>query len=304
MTVLAQAGGKISSIQVKGIELLQAPLKPIGMRTYTMPFSESDASGWDECLPSVSACTIATETGLASVPDHGDLWRVPWQTLKLTTDSATMQGDCFSLPLRLVRSMLLAERGSGWELQMLYSLTNIGASSVPWAWAAHPLFAVEEGDRIVLPENVTHLRLEGSANERLGKKEDSVAWPVAELSGDTTADLSRAHSAQSSFGDKLFTSRLQTGWCCLERPSIGLRLTVEFNVKVTPYLGLWLCYGGWPDGEGAKQQCVALEPTTAPFDSLAADTARLLIKPGETVNWPMTLRIERTTSVTSATSAS
>jgi len=48
-------------------------------RTRTMAFDSSDASGWDECLPSVAACRVKTEAGVAEIPDHGDLWRVEWE---------------------------------------------------------------------------------------------------------------------------------------------------------------------------------------------------------------------------------
>jgi hypothetical protein len=45
VTILPQFGGKVSSILVKGHELLQTPLAPFGPRTRTMSFNESDASG-------------------------------------------------------------------------------------------------------------------------------------------------------------------------------------------------------------------------------------------------------------------
>src|SRR6266700_4885828 len=79
VSVLPQFGGKIVSIQVNGNELLQAPLARISARTRTMAFDAGDASGWDECLPSVAACTVSTAAGSTNIPDHGDLWRVAWQ---------------------------------------------------------------------------------------------------------------------------------------------------------------------------------------------------------------------------------
>jgi len=78
VTVLPQFGGKIASIRVKGHELLQAPLAAVAPRTRSMAFDAGDASGWDECLPSVAACTVETASGPVPIPDHGDLWRVEW----------------------------------------------------------------------------------------------------------------------------------------------------------------------------------------------------------------------------------
>ena len=73
VTVLPQFGGKIASIRIQERELLQQPLAAVAPRTRTMTFEAGDASGWDECLPSVAACRVKTEAGVAAIPDHGDL---------------------------------------------------------------------------------------------------------------------------------------------------------------------------------------------------------------------------------------
>ena len=46
VTILPQFGGKISSILVRGSELLQTPLAPYAPRTRSMSFDQGDASGW------------------------------------------------------------------------------------------------------------------------------------------------------------------------------------------------------------------------------------------------------------------
>jgi galactose mutarotase-like enzyme len=315
VTLLPQLGGKIASILIGNTELLQTPLNPYALRTREQAFSDSDASGWDECLPSVAECVVSTEEGSVTVPDHGDLWRVPWEVLAVTPDSVTMRGTCFSLPLELTRSMILTEvapgKSSGWRLQLLYTLTNRGDSPAPWSWAAHPLFATEEGDRIVLPASVKKLKVEGSNGNRLGATGSTVTWPVAQLADGTKVDLGTVQSETSGIGDKLFvepwtasqepafTGSLQQAkhshnWCVLERHTVGLELTVRFDAELTPYIGLWLCYGGWPEGTGKKQVCVAMEPATAPVDSLAISGpwSRKLAA-GETFSWNMELQIDR-----------
>ena len=294
VSVMPALGGKIASLRIGPHELLHPPLNPYGPRNRTMGFSDGDASGWDECLPSVAECSVATEAGTVTVPDHGDLWRVPWQVLESTEDSITLRAQCFSLPLQLTRSLILSETASGWKIRLLYSLINLADYAVPWAWTAHPLFACEEGDRIVLPSGVRTLRLEDSRGNRLCTRRDTVAWPMAKLSGGGDDDLSRAHGGESGRADKLFAGPMQEGWSLLERTAIGLRIKIGFDPAITPYLGLWLCYGGWPQGHELKQVCVALEPATAPVDSLAetGDWSRWL-DPGVTVNWPMEVDIER-----------
>ncbi len=294
LSLLPGLGGKIASLRIGQVELLQAPLLPYAPRTPSMSFDQSDASGWDECLPSVGQCSLETPAGTASVPDHGDLWRVPWKVLERAADSVTLRARCFSLPLQLTRSLIMSTLpGSGFKLQLLYSLTNLGAFDIPWAWSAHPLFAVAPNDRILLPDSVHTLHLEGSASNRLGLHNDIIPWPLATVAG-SPQDLSHVLPDSTGIGDKLAAGPMQDGWAVLERPSVGLRLTVRFNPRLTPYLGLWICYGGWPDRPGPKQVAVALEPATSPVDSLAetGPWSRTL-EPGDTFTWPIDLEITR-----------
>ena len=300
VTILPRLGGKIASIRVGNQELLQSPLAPYGPRTRTMSFDASDASGWDECMPSVAACTVETPAGPASIPDHGDLWRVEWQSIREGATSVTHRGDCFSLSLQLERTVSLRESIHGWSLLLEYDVKNVGGFSVPWSWAAHPLFAAEEGDRVVLPDSIHSLQLEGSGGGRLGKGGEQIRWPLAASDHGSPSDLSQVYGPESGIGDKLFAGPMSAteNWCALERPRAGVRIKVGFDPLATPYIGLWLCYGGWPERPGTKQMCVALEPATAPVDSLARTGSwSRVLEPGESFQWFMSVEIENVSGV-------
>src|SRR4051794_37715838 len=62
---IPELGAKISSMKMmpSGAELLQQPLRPYAERSHTMAFDESDASGFDECLPTVAGCEYPSATG-------------------------------------------------------------------------------------------------------------------------------------------------------------------------------------------------------------------------------------------------
>jgi hypothetical protein len=68
---------------------------------------------------------------------------------------------------------------------------------------------------------------------------------------------------------------------------------MRFDPVQNPYVGLWLAYGGWPEGQARRQHCVALEPCTAPVDSLTAaverGSARILAAGAK---WEWTIEIE------------
>ena len=169
-------------------------------------------------------------------------------------------------------------------------------SVFPWSWAAHPLFAVEAGDRHCVA-GVDHVAAAGRVGRRTaGQGRRCGCLADCEVGGRSHVDLSVADAPDSGIGDKLFAGPLSASenWCALERPSAGLRIRVTFDAVATPYLGLWICYGGWPERPGPKQMCVALEPATAPVDSLAVtgEWSRVL-EPGESFSWPMEVEIER-----------
>jgi galactose mutarotase-like enzyme len=287
-TLLPALGGKIASLQKSGIELLQQPLRPYTARTPTMGFEESDASGFDECLPSVAACTIDTPTGAAHIPDHGEFWRLPCTVEAATSNQVKLLAMGSVLPLRLERTVLL----DGDTLRIDYRLENVGAANVPYAWSAHPLFRVDPGDVVTLPPSVQQVTVEGSARSRLGASGSTHRWPIASLAEGSSASLDIAGRPDEEIGDKLYAQAPPEGWCVLDRKQAGLRVRVDFDPTLSPWLGLWLCYGGWPEGQVNRQNCVAIEPCTAPIDSLEAalkSGSANWLTPGQSVSWWMTI---------------
>jgi galactose mutarotase-like enzyme len=287
VTILPALGGKIASIQTlpDNEELLQQPLQPYAARTHYLRFEDSDASGWDECLPSVAACEVQTAAGPAKIPDHGDFWQVPWQVTSQTKNALTISADAFSLPLRFTRTLHL----DGNSLRIDYRIRNLSHAPLEYLWSAHPLFAVDPGDRILLPASVTEVTVEGSAHNRLGSKGTKQSWPKNAIT-----DFSIAGKITDETGDKLFAVSPPEGWCALERKRLKRRIELCFDPNQLPHLGLWLCYGGWPENAASRQQCVALEPCTAEGDSLetAMKQGRApKLNPGAEDHWSLEFQV-------------
>ena len=79
-----------------------------------MSFDQSDASGWDECLPSVAGCTVQTANGPASSSrSRRPLARCLAGARHCANGSITMRGECFSLPLELLRTVTLTRTDKG-----------------------------------------------------------------------------------------------------------------------------------------------------------------------------------------------
>jgi galactose mutarotase-like enzyme len=265
--VIPELGGKISSLWLPDLqeELLQAPLRPYATRDRTIAFEAGDASGIDECIPTVSGC----EVGSTLLPDHGDFWRIPFRHRRDGED-LVLDAEGFSLPLHFEKRLSLR----GGRLTMAYVLRNTGLNPVPFLWSAHPGFAVEAGDRIVLPESVPEITVWYSGGSRLGAPGRAHSWPHTRDEHGAMIDLSLAGGSEDGVGDKLFASAPPEGWVAIYRQRLRRHIKVHFDPLQNPYVGLWLAYGGWPDGQARRQHCVALEPCTAPADSLATAIER------------------------------
>jgi hypothetical protein len=168
-----------------------------------------------------------------------------------------LRGSVSRCRFLLERTMKLVEIEGGWRLELDLRARNTSQIS----------HCHGPGRRIrcLLPRRATgscsRIRLrrcawKAQAAARLGKGGDSVSWPLAQLASGGKTDLSVVQGADSGIGDKLFAGPLQAAtenWCALERPGAGLRIKVGFDPAENPYLGLWICYGGWPERPGQSR---------------------------------------------------
>ncbi|CAN5462601.1 hypothetical protein BH10ACI4_BH10ACI4_21650 [soil metagenome] len=287
--VLPNEGGRIASLKSRssGLEFLtqshRSGAYPLpGLET---PFTAGPCAGIEECLPTVGACGSETEGGPA--PDHGDFWQLAWHVVDLAKEYLTMEVHGFSRPLLFRKTLTL--RGN--ELCVAYKIRNLGDSPLSFLYACHPLFAVQPGDRVILPDDVRTLRLDYSRHDRLGAPGDTINWP--ETTAGVSLDQVLAEDADTA--DMFYTSRLRAGDCSIYRAATGEKLHVGFSIETLPYLGVWLCYGGWPGGTAERQQyAVALEPTTSPCNTLVkaqAENLAIILEPGATYEFDISFAI-------------
>ncbi|MGC2298426.1 MAG: aldose epimerase [Acidobacteriaceae bacterium] len=255
-------GGRIASLRSRltGLEFLTQSTRtgPLPQPSLDALFQQGPSAGIEECLPTVGPGTA--QGGF--VPDHGDFWQIPWKVLACTDGHLCVSADGFSRSLRFTKDLVLHDS----TLLVRYRVENIGASPQSFLYACHPLFAVCGGDRILLPREVRELMLNYSRNGRIGARGSIVPWPVT-ASG-IRLDVTEGPLAGTA--EMFYTARLHEGLCGVWRRATGEVLEVSFDTARLPYLGLWICYGGWPDqGDGPRQYAVALEPTTSACNTLA-----------------------------------
>jgi hypothetical protein len=291
--ILPTFGGKISSLRSRrtGEEFLLPSLRGYRHVSRTAGFDEGDLGGFDECLPSVASCE--STSGEPPVPDHGDLWQSKWH-IDSYDRPITLHADSLSRPLRLTRHARL----DGPSLLLDYDLLNLSDSPTTWLWSAHPLLRIEEGDRIVLPDEIKEVVVEYSA-AGFFEKNSAISWPQAKSALGTTTDLSIVEKRDGVTAHKLFARAGRSGWAGLYRKRTGMGLILCFDPCALPFLGLWICSGAWPERGERKQYTVALEPTTSNVDSLASaeqnGTAQSL-PARERCQWRLELRLLETSS--------
>lgn len=285
--MLAERGGKLSSFRDRRLDrewLLpsQLPDGAYPASAYGADFSLSDTSGFDECLPNVSAGP--SPDGTIQWPDHGELWSRPWSVER---DGASLLGTIHgeAQAYTLTRRCTL----EGDTLRLDYALENRDTRPLDYLWSAHPLLQVTPGMRILLPEGVSKVFVNGASDPALGTFGEYRPWP--RLGGEL--DFSTIQPREAGVAVKLFVPHMPEGHCTLWDPPSGHALHFSWDTAALPHLGLWLCYGGWPSDGRSGHLTVALEPCTGMPDALhrAAQLgcARTLA-PAARTHWTLRLR--------------
>lgn len=262
-TVLPERGGKISSLRDdQGVEWLGQPDRPVsGPARPGADFLTSEMAGWDECAPTIVECTI----GGVVVADHGELWTKGFET---SDTGVTVTDD--TLGYRFSRDIRPTADG----LQFDYRVDSL-RGTIPFLWAAHPQFLAPPGTRIVMPKHVK-------------RAVDVLAPGLPEL--DWHDDLGRIDAIDSGGYRKLYVHPdepvFEVG---LRRPD-GAELTLRWS-RECPYLGLWFDRFSY-----RAEAIIALEPTTAYFDSLATavELGRVpAISPDQPLTWTLEVTVTR-----------
>ncbi len=262
ITVRPSEGGRVASLRSlqNDLEFLTQRHRIVRPRLPQMDasFRDGPCAGIEECLPTVGISGAETPGGPA--PDHGDFWQLAWEVERDSATEARLHAEGFSRTLHFAKHLILEDKA----LRIRYSVQNTGCEPQSFLYACHPLFSVGEGDRIMLPDEVRSLRLDYSRGNRLGERGDTVMWPQTPQN----LKLDVVRSSDAATAEMFYTKSLRQGRCALYRTKQRQALLLSFDVARLPFLGIWLCYGGWPGGDGAQQYAVALEPTTSPDNTL------------------------------------
>lgn len=289
-------GGKIVSIYDKAAdhEWMVPPLpgRPFELVAYGSAFIKQDMSGWDECFPTIDACNYSVSGPYHSrlLPDHGEVWSLPWHVKSATDDALTLYVSGRALPYSFQRRIQVVDQQT---LRLEYQVTNIGNAPFYTLWAAHPQFMTTRQTQIVLPPAVHEIVNVYQTPEwgAIGKKH---RWPQATMSNGNAYDLSRIGPVDLKRARKFYVpADVPVDWVALQQPDKQTALRLSWDGEKVPYLGMWV-----DEGAISSYAVVALEPSTGYYDHLgqaiANETAPQL-QPNDSLTWYLDVELSPAT---------
>ena len=294
MLVLPELGGKIASIRsnVTGTEFLwQDPTRSYRSRIYGDEYGNYDASGFDECFPSIGACEYpGAPWDRIAIPDHGELWTIPWRSELIDERTIYLHTYGVRFPYHFEKWITLADDAAQYTLR--YQLTNLSPFAFKSLWSAHPLFAAQPGMRVLLPGE-PKMRLTYARGARIGGQLlQEYEWPWLDSPDGAPLDYGLIGSPSLNANDKVYADTPAEGWCVLFIPQRREFVAFTLSASETPFIGICINHGGWPP-TGAQAYWVAIEPCTGWPDCLdeAAQGAHTTLDPWASATWSLGLRL-------------
>jgi galactose mutarotase-like enzyme len=290
--VVPELGAKLVSLFDKRnqIEWLVDPGgRPVKKLAYGAVFTEQDLSGWDEMFPTIVACQYPApgERFGAALPDHGEVWALPWRVESARAGALTLSVEGRALPYRLTRTLTYHGQAA---LRMAYELENLGRESMPYIWAAHPQFVCGEAAEVQLPPRVKEVCNTIPAAWGWGEPETRFAWPQAVNLRGQPVRIDRTGPAALRQARKFFAlPGTRVEWAGVVRQPAGDWLRLDWDPEKVPYLGLWI-----DEGALSHATVAAPEPTTGFYDSLAVAWEKgevAVIAPGAIQTWELMVRL-------------
>ncbi|WP_445664944.1 DUF5107 domain-containing protein [Fodinibius sp. AD559] len=268
IAIIPDLGGKMIKLESKktGTQFLKEP--SIDYHLFSQPdygeeFLPPYAAGFDECFPNVSPSKYEFNGEVLELPDHGELWTKPWKCQEhKNAISLWTHGE--QLNYRFAKHIEL----DGRTIQITYELESFEEVPFEYIWSAHPLLDIAKDDQLLLPDEVSEVVLNWASAPNIGDLGDRLTWPKI-LGNISNIDFNYVQNKSLEFAVKLFSDRLTNGKAGLYKQQTDETLLFSFNTDQVPFLGLWLCYGGWPADAKQTEYTLALEPCNARPDSLA-----------------------------------
>jgi hypothetical protein len=261
-------GARISTLNYAGQDLLTSlPPSFKAPERFYGEFETRPVYGYDDCFPTVDPCIYP---GVGSdCRDHGKLCWQGWQSNK-EDNGLVFTTDCLKPDVNFKRILTFEENRLIWRFEVL-SLS--GERSV-FLHVMHALMPLN---------NIAGLNFPGCAKI------------IDEIRSEETGLKSSAELGEyllafhpGSFV-MLLLKEISEGSVGVKFKN-GLDLTIGFDNRMFPTLGIWWNNRGYPEGGGLRAEC-AFEPIPGTCSDLSksfTDGVYLSVEPGKQLAWEIT----------------
>lgn len=267
LTLIPDLGGKIAvwEDRRRGLSWLwRNPYLPWRLPQAEARYvQEFDLGGWDECFPAIAPGIYPADPWVGTpIPDHGELWSQPWK-IQIRIEEGkrlivTGAAEGRSFPYRFERTLILeADRPA---VRIRYRLQNNAEHTFYFLWAAHPLFPLLPGMRLLIPGPAT-----ARVAAAIGVAPQAMVFPWTQLPIEGGFLDLREPDPEGKWALKLFL-RPAASWARLIHPT-GAWWEIGWRGPIT-HLGLWINAGGWSGANTPPYQNLALEPAIGAPDDL------------------------------------
>ena len=246
LKTIPELGFKIASIVYKPLEkefLFQPTKRKYKIPNFKDDFSKYDTSGFDEMLPTVDACLYPEgEFKGAYLPDHGDLWTLPFD-VKVEGEKLAGRANLKSLPLSFEKKISIKDETT---IEMEYKVKNLGDKRLYYLWTLHGLNNFDDHTEFIFSEDMNKV-INVQGDEDLNKM-----------------DLKSLKAYEDKKTYKYyFWGEIKTGKIGIRYKKERLEYIINYAPKLNPYLGIWVTKGGFK----GEYNC-AIEPSNGFYDSL------------------------------------
>ena len=271
LTMMPERGGKITSLFDTDHDrewLERSDHVLVGPADVEKSFDEGDMCGWDEMLPTISPCHYPGAD--LELLDHGELWRVAWDVTQQSSNAVSTRAQGHTLPYLFERTLTLDTR----SLRVEYRVSTNGVDDLTFLWAAHPLFSLQPGTRMVVDSGSRSFDLLHDDGSRT-----LVSWPQIGVVISDVADV--------GLGQKFFARAQKEHVAVSLTDADGTRVNLGWRSSEIPWLGIWM-----DNCSLSRRPVAAIEATNGPDDSLEASTLAgqsWTVSPGFDRQWSVEL---------------
>jgi len=281
--VVPELGARILSLTYKPTETDFAWHSPdAGLKKPTVELE--NVSGFFDCIPTTDPCTFKGR----KLPEGGEVSSIPWRILKTEQtrkiSRVRAEAKCTIYPFLIRKEISLRKNSS--VLTLKHELRNLSNETVEYHYSSHNTLKVTPFHRIVLPSEVTKVKL-GYAGQ-FGKMGEEITWPECVDNKGERVDIGKVRGPCEKTTENLYTGRLKDRWSALINEARQEAIGFRFDGDALPYILICTNNSAW-----RNYYFAAIEPVSGRPDNLDVAVNQwkeyATLKPKTKVNWKQTI---------------